>query len=478
MYRSIRAFGLRAAAAALVLALPAVARPLHGVGAGPLVAAAGTGVPVTEPPAPSAPPDSAGKRGWEDLEEFVPGDGAGWDSVLAAYDSSVRPRGDVTLVPRYGLRYDKAEALHLELGAGLAAPRFRIAGFDLRAGYDTGRERPNGAASLWINLHGNDRWLLELFAGDEVVPFGQHRPYGNSWLALFGGYDAVSYLRQREHGAGVSWRVSEERQAWLGWVRTDQAAVPAVTDWHLFGRSTWMEANDAAGRFRRDGVRLKVRRAPRYHGEAIQEGLVAESRVTAWGGRLLGGSDHAHWHSDVWWMHPARRGDTVQLRLSGTLATGRAPRQSWPDLGGDAGLRAFPPRGAGTPDTLIGHARLYARVEYRTRALHVRRSRIPFLKKLGLKVVPFAELGSVWGRDTAARDDEGRPRLAVRPILELDDLRRPDRRDWRWDLGAGVRRDFDLAGILSHVEFDIAWPMGADHGPPRYTVQFSRDGLD
>ena len=211
-------------------------------------------------------PDSSHVTALDDLDEFVPGDGAQWDSVLAAYDTSVRKDRRATILPRYGLRYNKAEEVHLELGGSLAAPRYRVSELDLRFGYDTGRERPNVFGELRGSLSKDDRWFVEFFGADDAVPFGQHRPYGNTWLALFGGYDAVSYMREREFGAGIGWRVSEERQAWLGWVRTEQDALTVVSDAHLFGRDAWMEQNEEAEPFLGDGVRVKVRRAPRYHG--------------------------------------------------------------------------------------------------------------------------------------------------------------------------------------------------------------------
>jgi hypothetical protein len=111
-------------------------------------------------------------------------------------------------------------------------------------------------------------------------------------------------------------------------------------------------------------------------------------------------------------------------------------------------------------------------VELRSRAAQLKRSRVPLLRRLGFRIVPFIEAGSVWGRDP------GGDALRVRPIREWKDLKLPRRSDVRWDLGFGLRQEVNYPGILSYAQVDFAWPMGADTGPARVTVQLSKDGLD
>jgi len=444
-------------------------------------------------PAPSFP--AAGDTIRPDsLEEYLPdADPARWDSVMAAYDAEMGRGHAREVVPRYSFRYDKAEGLHLALGAAVHLSRYRIHDLELLAGYDFGRERPNVDGRVAIDLDGAAVWRLEAQGHDGVRPYGLHRPYGNTWLALVSGYDAMQYLRERAWGASFSYQPTGERQVWLGWVRLEHDPLPAVSRRHLFGSDRWMRWNEPADHLVANGIRARVRRAPAYLDETIYEGLVADTRLHLFGGNLLGSSpEFSVVHTDLWYAAPTPAGldlggNSLHLRGSGTLALGDAPWQAFPDLGGDAGLRAFPPRGFGTGDTLVGHGRLLARLEFRTPAAYVRRSRVPLLRRLGLRLAPFVEAGAVWGRERApAESADGtqpgdvapgaRPR--IRPIREWDDLRGPRRSEIRWDLGIGVRRDIDFTGILSAVQVDFAWPMGADTGPVRITARFSKDGLD
>lgn len=427
----------------------------------------------TSPADEPTPGQNPGAAPADSLEDFVPGGSfADWDSVTAAYDATVRRQGDRRLRPLFGLRLNKVEGAHLEFGASLTDARFRLAPVEGTLGYDLARERLNFGTRLRFELR-DDRWLLEAVYRDDAQPYGCHRPYGNTWLALLGGYDAMQYLREREGGLALCWRPSEERQIWLGWVRTEQDPLRAISDTRIFGGERWMVQNDPADPVLTNGIRLRARRAPAYLGEPATRGLVTESQLTIRGGEFLGGSrEYSELRTDLWLTRPARHGNLVHLRASGSLAVGRPPRQAWPDLGGDAGLRAFPPRGFDTPDTLIGYGRLLTRLEIQSRAAQIKRTRLPILKNLGMRLIPFAEVGAIWGR---AR---GPGTISVQPLRELQELRLPRRRDVRWDLGLGLRQNVDYAGVLSYAEIDFAWPMGSDTGPARITVQFSKDGLD
>jgi hypothetical protein len=434
-------------------------------------------VDLALPAALAAPPVQAPPTGDDSLEEFAPRfDPSAWDSVTAAYDNSIRHDRERRIAPVYGLRFDKVEGLHLEAGGSLRDLRLRIAELELRAGYDFGRQRPMGSVRARVALDPRGRWGIDAEASDQVRPFGNYRPYGNTWLTVFAGYDAMQYQRERRLGLAVTRVFSEDRRARLGWVRLEQDPLNSVTGTHLFGTDSWMDHNEAAERFTGNGLRFHLRRGASYEEETLLQGLMTETELLVFGGKLLRGTrEFSRLQTDIWYTKLDRRSAAVHLYGSASLATGDAPRQAWPDLGGTAGLRAFPPRGEGTHDALVGTQRLVLRAEVRTPAATLRVKRVKALRNLGLKLVPFAEAGAVWGLQ---------PGPAVRSVPEIRevrawrDLRAPRRSEVRWDLGFGLRRDVDYSGLLSYFEVDLAWPMGSDTSSPRIMVQFSRDGLD
>jgi hypothetical protein len=450
-------------------------RPPVGPGAG--TAALATPIPFAADP--SVQPSPVGD---DSLEEFAPRfDPSDWDSVTAAYDTSVRRDRGRRIAPVYGLRFNKAEGLHLEAGGSLRDLRLRITELELRAGYDLGRERPIGAVRASVDFDPQGRWGIDAEAADQVRPFGNYQPYGNTWLTLFAGYDAMQYQRERRFGLAVTRRFSEDRRARFGWVRLEQDSLRTVTDAHLCGAGDWMKRNGAAEPFTGNGLRLHLRRGASYEEETMIEGLITETELMVFGGELLRGTrEFSRLQSDAWYTRLNRQSAAFCLYGSASLATGEAPRQAWPDLGGAAGLRAFSPRGE-RPDPdlvdarrlfLVGTQRLFLRAEVRSPPATLRVKRVKALRNLGLKLVPFAEVGAVWGLKPGLIDP------LIREIREWHDLRAPRRSEVHWDLGVGLRRDIGYSGILSHVEIDLAWPMGADTGSPRITVQFSRDGLD
>jgi hypothetical protein len=457
----------------LVLRAAGAAQPPAGPGAGS--AALATPIPLA-PSGPAQPPPA----GDDSLEEFAPRfDPSDWDSVTAAYDTSVRRDRQRRIAPLYGLRFSKAEGLHLETGGNLRDLRLRIAELELRAGYDLGRERPVGAVRARVALDPKGRWGIEAEAADQVRPFGNYQPYGNTWLTLFAGYDAMQYQRERRLGLAVTRRFSEDRRARFGWVRLEQDPLWPVTDAHLFGAGDWMERNEAAEPFTGNGLRLHLRRGASYEEETVIQGLITETELMVFGGELLRGTrEFSQLQADAWYTRLNRRSAAFHLRGSASLATGEAPRQAWPDLGGATGLRAFPPRGEETGNSLIGTQRLFLRAEVRSPSATLRVKRVKALRNLGLKLVPFAEAGAVWGLERGPTGPEIREIRTIRRIRAWRDLRAPRRTEVHWDLGFGLRRDVDYSGILSYVEIDLAWPMGADTSSPLITVQFSRDGLD
>jgi hypothetical protein len=420
-------------------------------------------------PPPSPPPAAA-----DSIEEFAPHfDPSDWDSVTAAYDASVRRNRERRLIPRYGLRFDKAEGFHLEAGGSLTDRQLHIRDLDLRAGYDFGRRRPVGALRVRMDLDRRSRWGVDAEAAELVRPFGNHQPYGNTWLTLLGGYDAMQYQLERRLGISVTRRFAEDRRVSIGYVRFEQDLLRPVTDFRFLGGDAWMDRNEAAEPFTGNGLRLHLRRGPSYEEETVVQGLLTETELLVFGGTMLGGArEFSRLQADAWYTKALPRSAAVHLKGSASLATGDAPRQAWPDLGGAAGLRAIPPRGAGTGDSLVGTSRLLLRAEYRSSTAALRSGNLKILRNLGLKLVPFAEAGAVWGLERGGNE----PR--IRQIHEWKDLRAPRGSETHWDLGAGLRRDIDYTGMISYIEIDIAWPMGADNGPPRIMVQFSRDGLD
>jgi hypothetical protein len=458
-----------AAFACLIAAFP----PLHARAAGaPGIEAA----PRESTPPDSAgasaldstPPDSAGllpsgEAAWPDSMGplFGPGD---WDSVVTAYDRAMRRENRRTITPEYGLRYSKAEGVHLEAGASFAYRPWRLSHLEGRFGYDLKRERPTGAGRLRFALFREGRLHLDLQAHSGAVPFGNHDPYGNTVLTLLGGYDARQYMLERELSGMLEWRPDEEERFAAGWVRTEQDPLRPVEDWHLFGPERWMEENEAAEPILLHGIRLRFDRRPTYLDATGSTGLTAGAVATAYGGRLLGSRrEFSLIQGDLWYTRMIHAEDAWHVRASGSIAPGRPPLQAWPDLGGAGGLKAFPPRGFGTRDRLVGLSRWVVRLEYQREQEILRRTRLPVIKRFSVKLLPFVEAGSVWGR---------------RPILRWKDLRLPRASEYRWDLGFGLRHEVGYSGILSHAQLDFAWPMGAQTGPVRITVQLSSNGLD
>lgn len=431
-----------------------------------------------DPTTPLSPPDSSGAMdvlpgsgvipGWDengDYEEFTPAfHSESWDSVMAAYDASVKKEAIRRISPEFGVRYTKAEGIHPEGGFTLGWRSALINRMTVVGGYDTGRERPAARGDLEICIPWHDRMLLRIEGQSGILPFGNHDPYGATLMALIAGYDARNYLRERKGTAAIAWSIRPGTRIDLELVRMRHTPVEAVADWHLFGDDHWMTMNDPADPATVNGIGISLVKRPPYLGETSILGLILDLDAYAYGGSMLGGDrEYGRLQADLWYTRRVLSQDAVQFRTSATLATGRAPRQALGDLGGDAGLKAFPPRGYDTPDTLIGTSRIFGRVEYRRAGCLMRRTRLPVIRDLNLRLVPFVEGGAVWG--------DG-------PILGFADLRGPKRHEYLWDVGFGLRRDLDLSGILSHVQVDFAWPMGQRRGPVRIGVTLSNIGLD
>ena len=418
--------------------------------------------------------DSLGVAGedFDDFEGFSDFGGSDWDSIMAAYDEAFEEQRRERITPEYGIRYSKAEGLHVDGGVSLTYAPLRLARAEARAGYDFKREKANGFGSVDFDLGSSEAWLVRVQGHDGIRPFGNHDLYGNTLLALFGGYDARQYLRSRQGELSLVWRPVPNREYSFGWLRAQQDPVRAVSPFHIFGRDFWMRRNTRAEKIVVNGLSLQARSRPEFLGDSKLFGLGYAMDVRTFGGEFLGGSrEFGTGHLDVSFSGRVGRTDSWLVRCSGSIATGRAPLQALPDLGGAAGLRAFPPRGEGTELNLVGPQRLYATLEYHWEQDLLRRTRLPILRDMHLIPVPFIETGAVWGPGH-------RSAAGARPILDTDDIQAPARQDFHWDLGLGVRRFLNYSGILSHVQVDVAWPMGHDTGPPRFTASFTRSDFD
>lgn len=431
-------------------------------------------VPPTEPadepldaPAESDPrlPVFEETPGFEEFGEFGEFESTDWDSVFAAFDSGFGRQGGPGLDPLFGVRYDKVEGLHLEGGVGVGPRWSWLRRVELRSGYDLGRERPHASARLALGPTERERFGVEFEIHDGIRSFGAHQPYGNTLFALVAGYDARPYLRDRGGSAGVWWKPFQTVTGRLGFVRFREDPARAHTTFHIFGPDRWMEDNLAAERLHANAIEVGLALRPRYSEDVALPGFYALFRARIHGGEWLQGDrEYSTIEVRVDYLAELPWEDSVDLRLRYSLAAGRPPLQALPDLGGDAGLRAFEPR------RFVGVESRLARVQYLWHEDFLRRTRIPHIKRGRLRLVPFAEIGSVWSNP----DEQG----GADPLRDLDDLRAPRASEAHWNLGFGLRRDVESSGLLSYVQVDFAWPMGAETGPVRVTLKLSSIGFD
>lgn len=380
--------------------------------------------------------------------------GADWDSVFAAYDRQLPTR---TFEPLADLRYSKAEGVHLEAGVEYGpnqGRRFRIAA---SGGYDFGRERPIGSARVQVGDLERWRGWVTAEARDGARAFGSHRPYGNTIFALVGGYDAQNYLRERAILGQVHWQPYPTLRSSIGFSRREHSPLPVSSTFHILGPDHWMERNDPAERVDLNTLFLEIERRPRYSLDVVRPGLYLHGSGALTGGNGLRGDrefSRVELQGRYLWLLNEDR-DELYIYADGGVAPGRPPVQEWFDVGGAGGLRAFEPR------SFVGTSRYLLRSQFAWEDRLLRRSGIPLIETLRFHLVPFAEVGSAWGT-----------------FVPQTDWELPKRRDVHWDLGFGIRRVVESSGVLSFLQVDFAWPMGADSGPARITVQLSRRGFD
>jgi hypothetical protein len=412
---------------------------------------------------------------WQADSAWTPGWGEGWERGQG--------KAEVGLLPVVG--FSKVQGWSLGLDAGitwLGAPEIELGGTLRRV---LGRERWEGFTFLGIFRRGSGQrvlprapdaaltgrgkaapgsarrdppgvlqgpgWGVVAAYGRQVVPFGANRPYGTTVLGWLLGMDRCSYLDRREVAVGTALRWRKGPRAELFWVGRRDEAIPArdvSTLLELDGEA--MDANPAAEELDLRGLVLSVAWGPTEE-EAYPPPWGLWLRWASWGG-LLGGERRFSTAGVETERLLAIPYGTVQVRAAAAAAWGRAPRQDWPDLGGESNLRGYPPRIA------EGGSSLLLQVEYRLGVDVFRRIRFPLLRRLRLQPVVFADGGAVWG--------EG-------PWRTLGRLGAPRSGDWRFDAGFGIERYVGLPGFLSSVRLEWAWRLDRASPPPRFSLRLT-----
>lgn len=382
-----------------------------------------------------------------------------WDSVFAAVDRDFDRAGG-WFEPLVDLSYDKVAGLHIDGGLAVGPVWDQRLRTETRLGYDFGRSKPTAQGGVRIGDLDRERYWLGVEAHSGITSFGSHQPYTNTLLTFVGGYDARSYLREEGGEVRLSFRPTPGWTVQTALLRTHQAPSPLRADFHLFGSDRWMEQNAEVDRWTGTGLLLLAERRPRYSEDVVLPGLYARAKVLTYRGALSSGSEFSRWALEgrrVW--QPRGRDELyVAADLAITAGSQPGPSQFLQDIGGHGGLRGFEPR------FVVGTQRAFIRTQFAWANNTLGQIKLPVVGKTKLRLVPFAEVGSVWGRT-----DRG---------LRGSDLSLPDRSDIHWDLGLGLRRIVDSSGLLSYLQVDFAWPMGADTGPARITLTLSSRGFD
>ena len=442
---------------------------LGGLLAGQGAARSETGTRVPDEPAKDDVPPDAAEGPF--VDPFGTGDPfametTNWDSVFAAVDRDFdRARGWIE--PLVDLSYDKVAGLHIDGGAALGPLWNARVGTATRFGYDFGRSKPTGRGSVRYGDLDRETWWLGVELHSGISSFGSHQPYTNTLLAFVGGYDARAYLREEGGEVRASWKPTAAWTLQTAAIRTHQAPSPLRASYHLFGSDRWMEENAGADgmagnlgvdRWTGTGVLVQAEHRPRYSDDVVLPGLYARGAVASYRGALSSGPEFSRWTVQAKRLWQPRGRDEFYVIADLGITAGHAPIQFAQDLGGQGGLRGFEPR------FVTGNQRIFVRSQFAWANRKLGQIKLPVFGKTKLRLVPFAEVGSVWGDPSVG--------------LGGRDLVLPDPSEIHWDLGLGLRRIVDSSGLLSYLQVDFAWPMGADTGPARITLMLSSRGFD
>ncbi|MEZ4648454.1 MAG: hypothetical protein R3E97_06615 [Candidatus Eisenbacteria bacterium] len=379
-----------------------------------------------------------------------------WDSVFAAVDDDF-DRASGRYSPIIDLTYDKVAGFHVAGGVTVGPVWERRIRTESRIGYDFGRSKPTGQGSLRAGELDKESWWTQIGAHSGIVPFGSHQPYGNPIFAIVGGYDARSYVREEAGELRLSWKPYKTWTLQTAVRRVHQAPSPITSTEHIFGSDRWMDQNAEARRWTGTGVELHVSHRPRYSEDVVLPGTYLSGTFANFGGALSSGPEFTHGSVSAKQIWLPRGKDELYVIADLGLTGGDAPPQFAQDLGGHGGLRGFEPR------FVTGTQRLFVRAQFAWANDKVGKIKTPIFGKTKLRFVPFVEAGSVWGDS---------------PIHDAGDMEMPGGNQVHWDLGVGLRRNVDSSGLLSYLQVDFAWPMGADTGPARITLTLSSRGFD
>ena len=204
-----------------------------------------------------------------------------------------------------------------------------------------------------------------------------------------------------------------------------------------------MASNLAAKELTSTGLHARFQRAPAFATPEEPDGTYLRAAVEWWQQGALNGEDWARLDASLFQHGSFDWRDGWAIALRGATTGGERPIQAMPSLGGQAGLRGY------RPWSLVGNALVYGRAQYEFSSRRLKRTCVPLVSRMGLKLVPYAEWGLVQGADRG-----------------------------RADVGFGLRHSLVETGQATHAQVDFAWPVGRESAPVRITFSLSNDGLD
>lgn len=288
---------------------------------------------------------------------------------------------------------------------------------------------------------------VRLWGGRATTPMNRDREarYVDTWRAFVWGGDAAHYLRHD----GVEAELAHDAGAWRGALGfRDVLETPrAVTaSWDVLHRKLVVPFNLAAARGRTHELAL----------EADGRWRLLRGEVRGWLSNDALGSDFDYRRVRVAAGAELPWGGIVSLTPQ--VAYGRLNGDALPQdafyLGGGAMLRSLPRDDAG--GTTLALARVDALlVPDLLTVLHVKHS-----ASLPVQLGAFAGSGAVRGPDPYGGG--GAP----------GDW--PQAAAWRSELGVSLQYDSALLQGGSFLRASVAWPVGANGGPPRLQIGLAR----